>query len=213
MILFWMAYTLLYSTVFWAHLDAPGASYIRSTSARVGLPAIDVSHILVSAGFPLANLAVTPTADDSIVFSEIPSPTATPTPTSTPIAIPNTIIFPASPLPTATLPHQALPQCYDGLHDSSSPLDSRPPTRTATGTTTALIASPGLFVRYLLISLALASALANNLARTPTLGYALVCIPGLVCVSWVLVAVRRASFKATAPRARVSLNRRYPRRS
>jgi len=188
-----------------------------------------MSHILIPAGFPLSNLAAGPTP----VFIGIFAPSLAPT--STPIAVPNAIIFPASPLPAATLPHQALSQYYEGLRHNS-PSDSRSPARTASlsptsrrcrkpyslftsalgrvywssgpGCTPSFIADgPGALMRCLLGSLALASILVSHLVRASVLdlGHALVCVPTLVCVSWVLFVVRRVSFKTTATHTQVSI--------
>jgi hypothetical protein len=202
--LFWIAYTFLYVAALWSHLDAPGASYANSVTARLGLPTSDISHFLLSAGLPLVNIPITPTnSTPAPILIEIlaPSPTA---PTSTHTPVPDTILFPASPLPTARLRHKALPLCYDGLHDDSV-LTTKPATRTVTGTSTDLIVdSPGLIVRYLLVTSALATILGAQLIRSPAFPAA-ICILGLVCLSRILFAMRRAAFKAAAPLTQVSV--------
>lgn len=195
MLLFWVAYTFLYATTLWSHLNAPGSSYTSSA-------------FLLSAGLPLVNTPTYTTFNSTPVLFEIPAPIPTPiipTPTSIRILIPDTIIFPVAPLPTARLRHQALPLCYDGLHDDS-PSVPRSPTRTVTGITTDLIVDgPGLLMRYLLVSLALASTLTNRLVRIPVIGHMLIWIPALVSTSWVFYAMRRVAFNAAAARARVSI--------
>jgi len=201
MLLFWAAYALLYATALqWSHLNALGSSYIRSIPVRLGRrPAIEASRFFLSAGLPLANTSATP------ISIEIPSSTPTstpPAPTSSRIPIPGTIIFPASPLPTARLPHQALPLCYDGLHDDMPPTVG---SRTVTGITTDLIADgPGLFMRYFLVTSTLASTLIDNLVRSPAC-CALICVLALVWVSCVLFVMRRGAFKAAAGCTRVSV--------
>ena len=121
-----------------------------------------MSHALVPAGLPLVNLSIALASNSThtLVETLAPSPTTSP-PVSTP------------------------PQCYDGLHDDL-PLGSRSPTRTATGTTTALNAnSPGLLMRYFLVSMAFALTLADRLVHAPILDCAFICVLGLVCISWV----------------------------
>lgn len=177
MLLFWVAYTFLYATAFWSRLDAPGASYINSVTARLGRPT-----------------------------SPIPIPSEAPTliPTSTRIPVPDTIIFPASPLPTARLRHKALPLCYGGLDDDLASATG-PATRTATGTSTDLIANgPGLMTRYLLVTSALAAALATHLVHSSPY-IMIICILGLVCLSWFLFVMRRVAFESTATRIQVSI--------
>jgi len=208
MLLFWFAYTFLYATALWTHLDAPGTMYINSVTARFGRPAIEASHFILSAGLPLANIPIdTANSTSTPIPIEIPAPAPTPTtpaPTSTRIPIPNTIIFPASPLPTARLRHKALPLCYDGLHDDLT-LAAGTATRTVTGITTDLIVNgPGLITRYLLITSALASALVTYLVHSRVC-LAVACILGLVCISRVLSVMRRAAFKAAAARTRVCI--------
>ncbi|KAF9652731.1 hypothetical protein BDM02DRAFT_3183416 [Thelephora ganbajun] len=194
MLLFWTVYTFLYTAALWSHLSGPGSRYIHSTSTRIGRPAVDISHFLLSAGFPLANIPATPTFNYAPTPIEIPAPT--PTPTSTRIPVPNTILFPASPLPTATLRHRALPLCYDGLHDDL-PLVTG--TRTVTGTTADLIVDgPGLLMRCLLVSLALASTLADYLVHIPVPSPALAWILGLVFLSRALSTMKRAAFRVVA---------------
>ena len=203
MLLFWVACTFMYATALWSHLDAPGASYIGLVTARLGRPAMDVSHFLPSTGLPLPNIPIAPTnLTSTLILIEIPAPT--PIPTSTHILVPNTIIFPASPLPTAHLRHKALPFCYDGLNDYLASAFG-PATQTAAGTATNLIINgPGLTTRYLLVTSALAMALATHLVHSPACP-AVICILGLVCLSWALFAMRRAAFKAAAARTRVSI--------
>ena len=179
MLLFWVAYTFLYTTALWSRLDAPGAPYINSVTARLGHP-------------------TSPTP----ILIEIPAPTLIPT--STRIPVPDTIIFPASPLPTARLCHKALPLCYDGLNDNLASATG-PATRTATGTSTDLIANgPGLITRYLLVTSALAAALATHLVHSSSY-LVVICILGLVCLSRVLFAMRRIAFESTATRIQVSI--------
>ena len=179
MLLFWIAYTFLYTTALWSHLDAPGASYISSVTAHLGLP-----------------------TSPSPIPIEVPAPTLIPT--STRIPVPDTIIFPASPLPTARLRHKALPLCYGGLEDDLASATG-PATRTATGTSTDLIVNgPGLITRYLVVTSALAAALATQLVHSsPCLGA--ICILGLVCLSRVLFMMRRVAFESTATRVQVSI--------
>ena len=175
MLLFWVAYTYLYTTALWSRLDAPGALYINSVTARLGHPT-----------------------------SPTPIPAPTFIPTSTRIPVPDTVIFPASPLPTARLRHKALPLCYGGLEDDLASATG-PATRTATGTSTDLIVNgPGLITRYLVVTSALAAALATQLAHSsPCLGA--ICILGLVCLSRVLLMMRRVAFESTATRVQVSI--------
>ena len=203
MLLFWVAYTFLYATALWSHLDAPGALYINSITARLGRPAIDASHFLLSAGLPLTNIPTTsPSPIPTPILIETPAPT--PIPTSTRIPVPDTIIFPASPLPTARLRHKALPLCYDGLNDDLASVTG-PATRTVTGTSSDLIVDgPGLITYYLLVLSALATALANHLVHSPACP-AIVWILGLVCLSQVLFVMRRAAFESAAGRIQVSI--------
>lgn len=170
MLLIWVAYTFFYTTVLWFHLNAPNLITTDDDFVR--------------------------TLTETSAFTPVPAPPIV-FPTSSRIPVPDTIIFPASPLPTARLLHKALPLCYDGLHDDL-PLVAG--TRTATGTTAELVAdSPGLCMRHLLA----ASVLASTLARS-TLGLAIICISGLVCASRILFVVRRTVFEVAASPSRVS---------
>lgn len=204
--LFWLAYTFLYATALWSHLGALGASYTNSVTARLGLPTLDISHFLLSAGLPLVNIPATSTnSAPTPILIEILAPTPIPTaPTSTRTPVPNTILFPASPLPTARLRHKALPLCYDGLHNDSV-LTAKPATRTVTVTSTDLVVdSPGLIIRYLLVTSALATILGTRLIHSPTL-LAAVCVLGLACLSRIVFATKRAAFKSAASRTHVSV--------
>lgn len=204
--LFWLAYTFLYATALWSHLGAPGASYTNPVTARLGLPIMDISHFILSAGLPLVNIPSTPTnSTPTPTLIEIVAPTPIPTaPTSTRIPVPDTILFPASPLPTARLRHRALPLCYDGLHDDSVST-TKPATRTVTGTSTDLIVdSPGLIIHHFLVTLALATILGAKLIHSPTF-HAAICILGLVCLSRIFFVMRRAAFKAAASRKQVRM--------
>jgi len=193
MLLLWVAYTFLYATALWSHLDTPGALYIDSVTTRLGRPVIDVSYFLLSVGLPLTDIPTTPI-----------NSTPTPIPTSTRIPVPDTIIFPASPLPTAYIRHKALPLCYDGLNDDSTSA-TRPATRTAIRTSTDLtVDGPGLITRYLLVTSAIATALATHLVRSPACP-AVIGIIGLVCLSRVLFVMRRVAFKSAAARIQVSI--------
>jgi hypothetical protein len=197
MLLFWVAYTFLYATALWSHLDAPGALHINSVTARLGRPAMEVSHFLLSAGLPLANIPAAPT-NLTPILTEVPIPV------STRISVPDTIIFPASPLPTAHLRHKALPLCYNGLNDDSTSA-TEPATRTATGTSTDLtVNGPGLITRYFLVTLTLATALTTRLVYSSACP-AVICILGLVCLSRVLFVMRRTAFQSAAARIQVNI--------
>ena len=173
MLLVWVAYTFFYTTVLWFHLNAP---YISTDDF---IPALTET----SASAPIP----------------IPTPPII-VPISPRIPIPDTIIFPASPLPTARLLHKALPLCHDGLHDE---LPRFAGTRTSRAKTESVVNSPSLRMRHPLVALNLASALGHSLTHG-IVGLALVFVSGLVCASWVLFMVRRTVFVVAAPHSRVS---------
>lgn len=60
-------------------------------------------------------------------------------------------------------------------------------------------------MRYLLVSLALVSALTDYLVRIPVLGHVLIWIPALVSASWVFYVMRRVALNAAAAHIRVSI--------
>lgn len=174
MLLVWVAYTFFYTSVLWFHLNAPNPISVDDF--------IRTLTEVTSASTPVPILPV-------IV------------PISSRVPIPDTIIFPASPLPTARLLHKALPLCYDGLHDDLPPVAG---TRTATGTTPELtVDSHGLCMRYLLVASVFVSFLAHRLAQS-TVGLALTCVSGMICASWILFVVRRTAFKVPRSPSQVS---------